>query len=642
MKQVFLDSVSLEEAVERVNHMLDERGLQSIGFEIVRVTDSLGRVSAGPVFAKYSSPFYHSAAMDGYAVRFADTFTAGETSPSLLRIGSDALYVNTGNPMPDGFNAIVMLEDVNLKEDCIEIYQPVSPYQNVRTIGEDIVATELVIPENHLIRPIDMGAMLSSGHIELKVRKKTKISVIPTGSEIIEPERVRNRPPLPPEIIEYNSTVIQGLAFELGAETTRFPIIADDFEAIKKAILDAAASSDIVVINAGAGRGTEDYTLAAIQSLGEVLVNGVSIRPGKPAIIGIVNNKPVFGLPGYPVSAYITFRLFVKPVIEKLSGITSEGDGSIQAVLSRQVASTLGVDEFVRVKVGVVGGKNIATPLGRGAGLLMSLVRADGMIRIPANSEGLSAGSEVEVDLLRSKEVISKTIVCIGSHDNTLDILANNIKKKYPKYSLSSAHVGSMGGLMALSRGEAHLAGTHLLDEITGEYNISFIKRFLPGKKIVLINLVYRQQGFLLKKGNPKKILGFDDLLRDDVVFINRQTGSGTRLLLDKCLKEQKIESSLIKGYERDEYTHMAVASAVLSGLADTGLGIYSSAKALNLDFLPLASERYDLAVPLEFMDMETMQPILKTIREDQEFRDIVQSMGGYDTRDMGKVIFES
>ncbi|MBI4699048.1 MAG: molybdopterin biosynthesis protein, partial [Nitrospirae bacterium] len=307
------------------------------------------------------------------------------------------------------------------------------------------------------------------------------------------------------------------------------------------------------------------------------------------AILGWINNKPVLGVPGYPVSAYITYDLFAKPIISMWQGIEMKRPEIMKAKLSRQVASTLGVEEFLRVKVGKVGDNFIASPVSRGAGIIMSLVRADGFVRIPAMSEGLGAGAEVEVKLLRDREEISNTIVCIGSHDNALDILANFLKKKYPKYSLSSAHVGSMGGLIALKRGEAHIAGTHLLDEKTGEYNISYIKQLLPGDKIILINLIYRQQGLLVLKGNPKNIKGFEDLSREDITFINRQSGSGTRLLTDKYLKELKIEPRNIKGYDKEEFTHMGVASAVLSGVADTGLGILAASKALGLDFIHVA-----------------------------------------------------
>ncbi|MEW5745743.1 MAG: molybdopterin biosynthesis protein [Nitrospirota bacterium] len=641
MKQVFLDSVSLEKALERLRSGLDARGMDRMQPERIPVQEAQGRITAAPVFAKYSSPFYHSAAMDGYAVRFSDTFTAAETAPCHLKAGQEAIYVDTGDPMPEGFNAVIMIEDVNKTEEGIEIYHPVPPYEHVRTIGEDIVATELIVPEGHRVRAIDIGAMLASGHLDILVRRRPCVAVIPTGTEIIEPEAVRERPPRPPEIIEYNSAVLAGLARDAGAEALRFPIVRDDLDAIKKALREAADKADVVLINAGSGRGSEDYTLTAIRELGDVIVNGVSIKPGKPVIIGFIGSTPVFGIPGYPVSAYLTFTLFVAPVLARLLGTAAAEQETLRAIISRQLASPLGVDEFVRVKVGLVGEKYITTPVGRGAGLLMSLVRADGIVRIPSGSEGVQAGQEVDVALLRSKEEIRNTAVCIGSHDNALDVLANIIKKEHPAFSLSSAHVGSMGGLMALKKNEAHIAGTHLLDEQSGDYNVPYLKRFLPDRRMVLVNLVYRQQGLLVKRGNPKNIHGFEDLLREDVLFINRQAGSGTRLLLDKHLREMGVNPYIINGYEREEYTHMSVASAVLTGLADTGLAICSSAQALGLDFIPVANERYDLAIPKEFIDTPMMRIVLDIMRNNQEFRSIVESLGGYDTRDMGTVIFE-
>jgi putative molybdopterin biosynthesis protein len=310
--------------------------------------------------------------------------------------------------------------------------------------------------------------------------------------------------------------------------------------------------------------------------------------------------------------------------------------------MSRQVSSALGLEEFLRVKAGKVGETFIATPVSRGAGVLMSLVRADGFVRIPAQSEGLGAGSEVSIELLRTRKEIENTIVCIGSHDNALDLLANIIKKRHPSLSLSSAHVGSLGGLMALKRGEAHMAGTHLLDEETGEYNIPFLKRLFPETPVVLVNLVYRQQGLVVPRGNPKNIRGFDDLTRDDVTFVNRQPGAGTRLLTDKYLKDLKINPADVKGYEREEYTHMGVASAVLTGIADTGLAILASSVALHLDFIPVAKERYDLAIPGRFFETDMIQKLISIIREDEEFKRMVNTMGGYDLSDTGKIFYRN
>ena len=637
-REIYLETTPLNEAIEKWLKKLGSHGfLKAFPVEKVMVSESLGRITAEPVTARLSSPFYHSSAMDGYAVKYQETFGASETSPKKIKLNEQTVYIDTGDPMPDGFNAVIMIEDVNVYEGNIEITEPATPWQNVRVIGEDIVATELILPENHRIRPVDIGAMLAGGYVDINVRRKPKVVIIPTGTEIVEPGTNLKKG----DIIEYNSRMLAGLVSEWGGEPVRFRIIPDNLDELKDAILEAHKAGDMVVVNAGASAGSEDFTSRAISETGEVILHGVSIKPGKPVILGVVKNKPVLGIPGYPVSAFITFNLFAKPVIYRWQGIEMEPPEVLRAALSRQVASTLGQEEFLRVKIGKVGDKFIATPVSRGAGVLMSLVHADGFVRIPAMSEGIGAGSEVDVELLRTKNEIENTIVCIGSHDNALDLLANSLKKKYLKLSLSSAHVGSMGGLMALKKREAHIAGTHLLDEDTGEYNVSSIKRLLSDRRIVLVNLVYREQGLLVLKGNPKKIKGFEDMTREDVIFINRQSGAGTRLLTDKHLRELRIKPEDVKGYEREEYTHMGVASAVLTGIADTGLAILASAKALGLDFIPVAKERYDLAVLFEFYDTDMIRALLSIIREDDEFRDMVAKLGGYDVSDMGKVMYE-
>ena len=633
----YLDNQPLADAIYKYNDALKAAHIGGpLAGERVPAGDALGRITSEAVIAKISSPFYHSAAMDGYAVRFIDTFGASETRPRRLGVPSQAIAIDTGDPIPDGFDAVIMIEDVEkISEAEIEILKPATPWQHVRLVGEDIVATELIISENHVIRPVDMAAMLASGHTTVMVRRRPVVSIIPTGTELVEPGSELKKG----DIIDFNSTMLAGMATEYGAHAVRRQIVKDDAELLRQTILDALADADLVVINAGSSAGREDFTVDVIAGLGEVLVHGVSIKPGKPVILGIVKGKPVIGIPGYPVSAALTFALFVKPLIYSLLGLNAPGPDTITAKLSRQVASSLGQEEFIRVKIGSVSGSLIATPVTRGAGALMSLVRADGIIRVPAESEGIAAGHPVTVELLRSTRDIENTLVCIGSHDNALDVLGNYLRKKYPAYSLSSAHVGSMGGLLALKRGEAHFAGTHLLDEETGEYNASYIKKLLPDTKIVLVNLVYRTQGFVVPKGNPKGINGFEDLRRTDVVFVNRQAGAGTRLLTDLYLKKIKIDPKDVKGYYHEEFTHMAVAAAVLSGAADTGLAVLSAAQALDLDFVPVAQERYDLAIPRDFYDSPMMQALLGIIRTDQEFRERIVSMGGYGVADMGNVI---
>lgn len=632
----FLSNTPLTEALKKYDDALDAVGLRKplVG-ERIPVTDALGRVTAEAVIAKLSSPFYHSAAMDGYAVKFPDTFGASETRPKLLAVPGQAVAVDTGDPLPEGFDAVIMIEDVEKTPEGIEILKAATPWQHVRLVGEDIVATELIIPENHVIRPMDMAAMLASGHRDVMVRRKLRVAVIPTGTELVAPGSDLKRG----DIIDFNSTLLSAMAEENGCVAIRKKIVKDETSLLKQVVLESLDESDVVVINAGSSAGREDFTAPILAELGTVHVHGVAIKPGKPVILAIVRNKPVIGIPGYPVSAALTFNLFVKPLLYSLQGRSTPSAETLRAKLSRQVASSLGSEEFLRVKLGSVSGNLIATPVTRGAGALMSLVRADGIVRIPAESEGIAAGSTVTVELLRKEHEISNTIVCIGSHDNALDVLANDLKKSHPELSLSSAHVGSLGGLLALKRGEAHLAGTHLLDEESGEYNISSIRKHLAGKKVVLVNLVHRTQGFIVPKGNPKGIKGFDDLRRDDVVFVNRQTGAGTRLLTDLHLKRSGIDPRNVKGYDHEEFTHMAVAAAVLSGAADTGLAVLSAAKALGLDFIPVAQERYDLAIVEEYYETPMLRALLGIIRESSEFRAQLSAMGGYDLGEMGKVM---
>ncbi len=633
----YLDNQPLADAIASYQTALKACGFPGVlASEQVPVAEALGRITARAVIARISSPFYHSAAMDGYAVRFIDTFGAAETRPKRLQVPAQAVPIDTGDPMPDGFDAVIMIEDVEkTSAPEIEILKAATPWQHVRLVGEDIVATELIISENHVIRPADMAAMIASGHTSVEVRKKPLVGIIPTGTELVEPgsELVKG------DIIDFNSIMLAAMAEECGARAVRKKIVKDDLGLLKATMLEALAECDVVVINAGSSAGREDFTSDVIASLGRVVVHGVAIKPGKPVILGIVNNKAVVGIPGYPVSAALTFALFVKPLLSALLAVPPAPPETVSAKLSRQVASSLGQEEFVRVKLGSVDGTLVATPVGRGAGAIMSLVRADGIMRVPAQSEGIGAGQDVHVEVFRTVRDIENTIVCIGSHDNALDVLGNFLKKKYPAYSLSSAHVGSMGGLLALKRGEAHCAGTHLLDEETQEYNVPYLKKILPGVPMVLVNLVYRTQGFILPKGNPKGISGFPDLARKDVVFVNRQPGAGTRLLTDMYLRKFNIDPRDVNGYIHEEFTHMAVAAAVLSGAADTGLAVLSAAQALGLDFLPVARERYDLAIPERFYHSPMMQALLDIVREDRQFRETITAMGGYDMSETGKVI---
>lgn len=635
-RNIYLDNTPLNRARELFfGNLKRKKILKIVDVETVDAVKCLGRITAAPVYAKISSPHYHAAAMDGIAVSSAVTFDADEKNPVTLKEGTDFYYIDTGDPLPSGTDTVIMIEEIHPSEDGkVEIIKSYSPWQNVRGIGEDIVETELIVPENHCLRPQDLGAVIAGGHTQIAVRKKPKVAIIPTGTELVSPGEILK----PGDIIEYNSVMLSGYVSEWGGEPFVMEKVADDYEKIKATIQEALTKADVVVINAGSSAGSEDYTSSIVEELGELFVHGIAIKPGKPVILGAIKDKPVIGIPGYPVSAALTMNLFIKPLLFNMQGIPMPSAEFVDAVLSRRVVSSIGTEEFIRVKLGKIGDKIIASPLTRGAGVIMSMVRADGIVNVPAMKEGFESGEKIRVELLKSKQDIDNTVTIIGSHDVTLDLLANEVKKHHPEMNLSSAHVGSMGGIMSLKRGEAHMAGMHLLDPETGEYNVPYIKRYLAEIKVVLVNLVYRRQGLIVAKGNPKAIKGISDLKRKDVLFVNRQRGAGTRLLLDLKLSELEISSDEVRGYNREEYTHMAVAAAVAGGSADVGLGILAAAKALDLDFIPISSERYDLVIPEEYYNLNSIQKVLKIAVSD-DFKRRVESLGGYDTSKTGSVI---
>jgi putative molybdopterin biosynthesis protein len=549
--------------------------------------------------------------------------------------------------LPPGTNAVIMIEDIQLCDQggqpAIEILSAVPPWQHVRSMGEDMVATELVLPANHRLRPQDIGAAAGSGHTSLNVRRRPRVAIQPTGTELVSPGADLK----PGDIIEYNSLVLGAQVDEWGGCTDRLPALRDDYGAIRDSIAQAAATHDLVIVNAGSSAGSEDFTARIVAELGRLLVHGIAIRPGHPVILGLVRTTvpggeprsvPVIGIPGYPVSAAMTSELLVRPTLSRWLGQAPIRRPILPATMTRKVVSPDGEEEFMRVTLGQVGDRVVATPLARGSGVLMSLVRADGIVRIPRHEQGYEPGAQVDVELYRAPDLIRQTIVAIGSHDLTLDLLTEELGRRYPGRGLSSANVGSLGGLLALQRGEAHLAGSHLLDEKSGEYNLADIKRLLPGMRTALLGFVEREQGLIVPKGNPKRLTSLMDLTRPDVIFINRQRGAGTRVLLDYRLRQLGIDPSTIQGYERQEFTHLAVAAAVASGAADAGMGILAAARALNLDFIPLDVERYDLVIPWQYYEAPVLAPLLEVIR-DPAFGQRVITLGGYRIPNMGRLL---
>ncbi|MBP1685650.1 MAG: molybdenum cofactor synthesis domain protein [Deltaproteobacteria bacterium] len=609
--------------------------------ESVAVEGSLHRITAGPVFARMSVPHYHGSAMDGIAVRAEETFGASEAHPVELMLAGPSearervfAYVDTGHPLPAWANAVIMIENVfPVGTGRVAIQAAAAPWQHVRLVGEDIVATEPLLPRGHRIRPFDIGALLAAGHVDLPVAPQPRVAIIPTGSELVEPGTAAP----PGAIVEFNSRVVAAFVSEWGGEPHRLPRVRDDLDLIKAAVQGAVATHDVVTVIAGSSAGEHDFTAAALGALGTILVHGIDIMPGKPAICGLVEGTPVLGLPGYPVSAAIVCQQVLRPLLARFLGSAPEPPARVRALVPRKMPSKLGIEEFMRVTLGIVGERIVANPLGRGAGVISTLVKADGFLRIPSLSEGINAGEEVEVELLRPAAGIAHTIVFSGSHDLSIGLLEDCLKRTRPDLKISAANVGSVGGLLALQRGEAHVAGTHLLDPKTGTYNLVDIRRYLRQRDVVVINLVGREQGLIVARGNPKHIRHLRDLRRSDVRFVNRQPGAGTRVLLDYKLAKLRLRSERIRGYEREEFTHMAVAMAVASGLADCGLGVRSAANALGLDFIPVEREEYDLVLRRDFYSSAPGQALLSAIRS-EDFRQAVTRLGGYDVSRSGEI----
>ena len=700
LMSIYLHDIPLNHAQAKFQEALQDADLWRVlsTEEIPLDENALGRVTAEPIWAKISSPHYHASAMDGFAVRAEDTIGAQPSNPIQLSVNSNQLlkaeYVDTGDPLPDWANAVIPIENVESLDEngqitsssavrrplSIRIRASVTPWSHVRPLGEDIVATQLVLPAGHILRPVDLGAIAASGHQTIKVSRKPKVAILPTGSELVPIGSTLKSG----DILEYNSLVLASQIKQMGGEATRFPIIKDDFDLICEKVLEASQTYDLILLNAGSSAGAEDFSAKVVEKLGTLLVHGVAVRPGHPVILGMVNQesgignrglrnrksqiinrksndlkpetwnlKPIIGVPGYPVSASLTVDIFVEPILAKWLGRKQNELQTETATLTRKIVSPAGDDDFVRVAVGKVGDKLLAAPLSRGAGVITSLVQADGLALIPSGVQGMEAGEKIQVRLYRTKSEIEKTILAIGSHDLTLDLMAQFLAEKNRR--LASANVGSQGGLVALRRGEAHFAGSHLLDPQTGEYNISYIRQYMPNIPVKVVALVNREQGLIIKKGNPKGIKNLGDLANSNqdrdaltgeavskrsVQFVNRQRGSGTRTLLDYHLNLQNIPHEYIAGYHQDEYTHLGVATAVASGRADCGLGIAAAAQALDLDFVPLFQERYDLVIPKQFSEDELLAPLFDLLT-DSRFQHSISLLKGYDVSVIGTIILE-
>ena len=629
----YLTNVPLSEARKDYLALLENHGFGP-RTETIPVFESCGRVTAKAVYAHICAPHYAASAMDGVAVTAKDTFGATQTTPVTLR-PDQFVVLDTGDPIPETCDAVIMVEDIVKNGDgSITIHAAAAPWQHIRQIGEDVCAGEMILPSHMTVTPAAIGAMIAGGVLEIEVIRKPVVGIIPTGDEIIPP----CTDPRPGDILEFNGAIFSAMVRQWGAEAVVYPIVPDKFDQIKAMAAKAAAECDMVILNAGSSAGREDFSARVIRELGEVLYHGIAIKPGKPAILGCKGEKVILGVPGYPVSGIIVIEQLLKPLIDHWLKSPASVPQYAKATLTRPVVSGLKYEEFVRVRMGCVGGRLMASPLSRGSGVVSSFMKADGILEVPQGLEGYEAGSEVNVRLLSPMEKLRNSLVVIGSHDPLLDELADMLHVEDASLSMSPSHVGSMGGIMAIRRGEAHMAGCHLLDTADGSYNRSFIKKYFPKGGVKLISCVGRQQGLMVAKGNPFQLQKFADITKDGVRYVNRQKGSGTRILADYLCARENVDRASVYGYDREELTHTSVAAQIVSGSADAGMGIYSAAKLYGLDFIPICIEEYDLIIPDHAWDTPMVQKLLAILKSDA-FREKILSLGGYTIDTPGQII---
>jgi putative molybdopterin biosynthesis protein len=631
---VFLHDIPLEEARARFEAALRAARVQNDGEERVALLDALDRVTSRPVFARLSSPHYHACAMDGIAVASAATLGARETAPLALRVGRDAFVVDTGDPLPPGCDAVIMIEMVEQRGDgMVAIRSAVAPFEHVRPIGEDVVATEAVVPKDRRLRPIDCAAIASAGVTHVDVVRVPRIAVITTGDELVDPATDR---PARGAILDSNAVLLATSIRTYGGEPVVVARVPDDPARLAEAVERARESCDVVVVNAGSSAGREDHTVATFARAGEVLVHGVAIRPGHPVVLAMARDgTPLIGIPGYPVSAAICSELFLRPLVEALAHRDAVDERTIEVTLTRKVFSANGEDEYLRVVAARVDGRLVATPLRRGAGTIASLARANAMVIVPRYREGIGAGETVTARALRPLATIERTLLAVGSHDIAIDVLAGALAGV--GIELVSANVGSIAGLVALQARAAHLAGTHAIDPSDGTYNVAAVRRYGPRERVALVHFALREQGLMVARGNPLGLRAVGDIARTRARFVNRQKDAGTRMLFDLLLARDGAAADAIVGYDHLEFTHTAAAALVADGSADVALGIRAAADALGCDFVPLAHEPYELALRAADLADPRIAQVIDAIAS-PALRAQIDALPGYDAAASGTI----
>jgi putative molybdopterin biosynthesis protein len=624
-QEQFLEVVSTEEARTRFERHLD---LAPLSAETVTLGDTRGRVLAHDVIAAVDAPPFDRSSVDGFAVRAADTVGAGDSNPKILKLNEEVIAcghsplitvtagtstaIATGGVVPRGADAVVMVEQTELIEHGpprIELRRSALAGQFISFAGSDIARGETLLRRGTRIGAREIGMLAACGLDRVEVVRRPQVAVLSTGDELVEP----GKPLRPAGVYDSNGAIIAAAVAEAGGEPRIYGAFPDDTVALEKAVREALAVSDMVVLSGGTSKGAGDLSHRVVSRLGQpgILVHGVALKPGKPLCLAMIGNKPVVVLPGFPTSAIFTFHTFVAPVIRAMAGLPQESAKKVTARVPVRVASELGRREFVLVSLIEGEGATFAFPTGKGSGAVTNFSQADGFLEIDALSSALGANSETSVTLIGSA-THALDLVIMGSHDVALDVIVGSLADR--GFSARTLAVGSLGGVAAINRGECDIAPIHLIDPASGQYN-----KHLAGPGISLVPGWRRMQGVVFRRGDER----FEDrsarealkivLSDSSALMVNRNAGAGTRALIDRLL-----DGARPAGYANQPKSHNAVAAAVAQGRADWGLAIEPVAKLYGLGFLPVSPEHYDFLIVESRRERPALQAFLATLRDEQ------------------------
>ena len=633
-QEQFLEVVSAEEARARFQKHID---LTPLAAERVSLGDALTRVLAHDVVAAVDAPPFDRSNVDGFALRAADTIGAGDHNPKTLILNTEviacgdapvlevapgsATAIATGGVIPRGADCVVMIEQTELIEGgtpAIELRRAAAPGQFISYAGSDIARGETLLRRGARIGSREIGMLAACGLSEIGVVRRPKVAVLSTGDELVAP----GKPLKPAGVYDSNGAIIAAAVREAGGEPLMLGAFPDDAAILEKAVRGALSDANIVVLSGGTSKGAGDLSHAVVSRLGKpgILVHGVALKPGKPLCLGVIGGKPIVVLPGFPTSAIFTFHAFVAPVIRGRAGLPVEAAETISAHVPVRVTSELGRKEFVLVSLIESGEGTIAFPTGKGSGSVTSFSQADGFVEIDALAASLDGGSEAQVTLIGSAAQ-APDLVIMGSHDVALDVVVGALSER--GFSARVLAVGSLGGVAAASRGECDLAPVHLIDPESGQYNVHLAR---PG--LTLVHGWQRQQGILFRLGDKrfegrKAEEALKAALADKAaLMVNRNAGSGTRVLVDQLLGGKRPS-----GYANQPKSHNAVAAAIAQGRADWGLAIEPVAKLYGLGFLPVAPEHYDFLLVENRKERPAVQSFLAALR-DPATRERIASLG--------------